>query len=82
METQTIPSEKITVPIPDAHREAAHQYIAAIVRRDPLAMLGQSYVETRTRELWDTFVATYTGLGSGPYARHGADAMRISLGKL
>jgi hypothetical protein len=82
METRTSAPEATTVVIPAAHREAATRYIAAIVRRDPLAMLGQSFIESRTGELLDAFAATYANVVSGPYARHGADAMRIALARL
>ncbi len=82
METTTQQTETIEIVIPEAHREAATRYIVAIIARDPLALLGDTYVETRSQELWARFAADYRSLHQGPYARHGADALRIALEKL
>ena len=72
-----------TVTIPEAHRVAADRYIAAILRRDPLApILGDGYVDERTANLWKAFADHYAEVAIGPYARHGADALQIALGKI
>jgi hypothetical protein len=82
MEATIARADRAQDVIPAAHREAAERYVAVIVSRDPEALLGGSFVETRTRELLDRFEADYMSLNRGPYARHGADALRIALGKL
>jgi hypothetical protein len=82
MEATTTQSASAQYIIPAAHREAATRYIAAIVQRDPVSLVGGAFVEARSRELWDRFESDYTSLNRGPYARHGADALRIALGKL
>ncbi len=82
METQTISSESVSMEIPPVHREAATRYISALARRDPLAMLGEAYVRSRSQELWEAFAASYARLATGPYARHGADLIRIALTRL
>jgi hypothetical protein len=82
METTTHPTEAIEIVIPEAHREAATRYIVAIIGRDPLALVGDTHVESRTHELWARFETDYRSLHQGPYARRGADALRIALEKL
>jgi hypothetical protein len=82
METKTAQQPSATVLIPEAHEAAASRYIAAIVSRDVLASLGDEYVRSRTVELWHQFVTNYSSIAVGPYARHGADALRIALGRL
>jgi hypothetical protein len=82
MEATTTQPQPAAVPIPEAHRAAAERYIAAILRRDP----GQGAVgdadSGRGRELLAEFEFHYRRVGHGPYARHGADALRIALGRL
>ncbi len=82
MEATTAQTQTTEFVIPAAHREAAHRYIAAIVRREPAHLVGGEFETARTQELLDTFEAAYSGLNHGPYARHGADALRIALGRL
>jgi hypothetical protein len=72
MEATSTQSPGVEVVIPEAHREAAERYIAAIVRDDP----------ARSHELLAEFEFNYRRVGHGPYARHGADALRIALGRL
>jgi hypothetical protein len=78
--TTQVPATEFVIPA--AHREAAERYIAAIVKRDPVNLVGGEFVAARTKELQDRFDADYANLGRGAYARHGADALRIALGKL
>ena len=82
METQTVQRQPSTVVIPDAHQDAAHRYIAAVVGRHAVASLGDAHRDARANELWDQFTGTYADLSTGGYARHGADALRIALGRL
>jgi hypothetical protein len=82
MEATTTQSQATDFSIPVAHREAAERYIAAIVRRDPIHLVGGPFEDARTKELIGRFEADYANVGSGPYARHGADALRIALGRL
>jgi hypothetical protein len=63
-----------------AHIEAAGRYISAILAGDPLTgILGETYAIAESERLWDRFVMGYADVVSGPYARHGADALRIAL---
>jgi hypothetical protein len=82
MEATIAQTDAAQFVIPVAHREAAERYVAVIVSREPEALLGGAFIETRKRELLDRFEADYMSLSRGPYARHGADALRIALGKL
>jgi len=82
MEATTTQTQTPEISIPVAHREAADRYVAAILRHDPVHLLGDEFVAARTRELLDRFEADYISLGRGAYARHGADALRIALGRL
>lgn len=62
------------------HIEAAGRYIAAILAGDPLtAILGEAYTIAESERLWDRFVSRYADVVSGPYAKHGADALRVAL---
>jgi hypothetical protein len=82
MEAITVPAPPVNIIIPAAHRDAATRYIAAILRRDCVALPGDAFVAARTRELLARFESDYVSLSHGPYARRGADALRIALGKL
>ena len=82
MGTVTMTTTPTEIIIPDDHRDSAVRYIEAIAKHDQYAFLGPEFVAVRTSELWDQFVATYTALQVGPYARHGQDAVRIALGRL
>ena len=82
MEATTTQSQSVEVMIPEAHREAAERYIAAIVRHEPAHLLGAEAEATRSAELFTEFELNYRRVGHGPYARHGADALRIALGRL
>jgi len=82
MEATATQPQPIEVTIPEAHREAAERYIAAIVRRDPVCLVGTDAVSRRCRELLAEFEFHYRRVGHGPYARRGADALRIALGRL
>ena len=82
METVTMSSTPTEIIIPDEYRESATRYIAAIAKHDRYAFLGPEFVAARTRELWDQFVADFTAVQVGPYARQAPDAVRIALGRL
>jgi len=82
MATTAAEPQVTSFTIPVAHRQAATGYIAAIVRRERLALIGSAFAEARARELLDQFEADYASLNLGPYARHGSDALRIALGRL
>jgi hypothetical protein len=82
MEAATTASQPVQLTIPDAHRQAAERYIAAILRRDPAALLGPDAHRARSRELLAEFEFHYRRVGHGPYARRGPDALRIALGRL
>jgi hypothetical protein len=82
MEATIADTTAAQIVIPAAHREVAIRYIEAIIRRDPMALVGGQFVDARSRQLWDQFEADYRSLNQGPYSRHGADALRIALGKL
>ena len=65
------------------HLEAASRFIDAIVQRDPLtALLGHEYRTGESERLWDRFIERYTDVASGPYAKHGMDALRVALSGL
>lgn len=82
MEVGTGVTAVTTLEIPAEHREAAARYIAEIARRDAHARLGPEYEAERAGELWETFLATYQAVSTGPYAKRGTDAIRIALGRL
>jgi hypothetical protein len=82
MDVGTGGTQGITFEIPAEHREAAARYIAEIARRDALAKLGPEFEAERAGELWETFVATYRSVSTGPYAKRGTDAIRVALGRL
>ena len=82
METVTMSSTPTEIIIPDEYRDSAIRYIAAIAKHDQYAFLGPEFVASRTSELWDKFVADFTSVQVGPYARHAQDAVRIALGRL
>ena len=82
MGTVAMASTPTEISIPNDHRDSAIRYIEAIAQHDRYAFLGPEFVAVRTSELWDQFVADYTSLQIGPYARHGQDAVRIALGRL
>lgn len=65
------------------HMEAAGRFIAAIVAGDPVCrLLGEPHVTVESERLWDLFVERYAAVATGPYARHGADALRVALSSL
>ena len=82
MEGGTEVTPVTTFEIPTEHREAAARYIAEIARRDAVAELGPEYEAERAGDLWETFVVTYKAVATGPYAKRGADAIRIALSRL
>ena len=82
MGTVTMTTTPTEIIIPEAYRDSALRYIEAIAKHDQYAFLGPEFVATRSSELWDQFVTTFTALQVGPYARHGQDAVRIALGRL
>jgi hypothetical protein len=82
MEATTTQAPATEFVIPAAHLEAARCYVAAILKHDPVHLLGAEHIAARMQELLNRFEADYTMLGQGPYARHGADALRIALGRL
>lgn len=75
MAATTTQTQATQIVIPEAHREAAKRYIAAIVQRDPITLVGGDFVNARNQELWDRFETGYVDLSRGPYSRHGADAL-------
>ncbi len=82
MEATTAHESETLMPIPVAHQEAAARYIAAIVRRERAAAIGDTYVTARAKRLLAQFEVDYDSLRRGPYSRTGADALRIALGRL
>ncbi len=82
MPTTAAEPQAVAFVIPPAHRQVAAGYIAAIVRRERLALISGAFAEARSRELHGQFEAAYASLNVGPYARHGSDALRIALGRL
>jgi hypothetical protein len=82
MDATATQAQLLEVAIPEAHRAAAERYIAAILRHDPAPQPGGDAVPARARELLETFEFHCRRVGHGPYARHGADALRIALGRL
>jgi hypothetical protein len=71
-----------SIAISSQEREAAGRYISAIIARDLRGSAGNYGAELRTRQLMDQFVAAYTAVATGPYARRGSDALRLALGRL
>jgi len=62
------------------HMAAARRFIAAIVAGDQLIrLLGEPHALAEAERLWDQFLERYGAVTSGPYARHGPDALRIAL---
>ena len=82
MAAVTMSSTPTEIIIPDEYRDSALRYIEAIARHDQYAFLGSEFVASRKTALWEQFVSTFTALQTGPYARHGQDAVRIDLGRL
>jgi hypothetical protein len=66
--------------IPD--HDGASRYISAIVVPEPHASLGRAYVEWRAGLFWEHLVSGYGGVASGPYARHGGNALSAAIGRL
>lgn len=65
------------------HMESARRFIAAIVAGDKVTrLLGEPHALAEAERLWDQFLERYVAVTSGPYARHGSDALRISLSSL
>lgn len=65
------------------HVEAARRFIAAIVAGDAACrLLGEPHVTAESERLWDRFIDRYAAVVSGPYAKHGSDALRIALSSL
>jgi hypothetical protein len=79
-------SSQVTVPptveISQLEHEAAASYISAIVAHDACSSMGIGFAELRTRQLTEQFVAAYTAVATGPYARRGNDALRLALGRI
>ena len=60
--------------------EAARDFITAILTIDPLCRLvGEPHLTAEAERLWDRFVDGYAAAVAGPYAKRGADALRIAL---
>ena len=65
------------------HREAARRFIEAIVAGDATCrLLGEPHATAESERLWDRFIERYAEIVSGPYAKHGADALRIALSSI
>jgi hypothetical protein len=73
--------ETVASSIPVDHRVAAHRYIAAIVEREGARRLDGPFGDLQSL-LWHRFVTDYAAVTSGPFARHGSDAIRAALGRL
>jgi hypothetical protein len=71
-----------TVEISLHEREAAACYISAIIAREASTLPLSDYAELRKRLLTEQFVAAYTAVATGPYARRGGDALRLALGRI
>jgi hypothetical protein len=77
---QATAPQSIAISAPE--REAAGRYISAIIAHDRLTSRSTDLAELRTRQLMDQFVAAYTAVTTGPYARRGSDALRLALSRL
>lgn len=65
------------------HLDAAGRFIAAIVAGDAaVQLLGEPHITAESERLRDRFIERYAIVASGPYAKHGADALRIALSSL
>lgn len=68
------------VDIDPAALDVARAYIAVIVERSPLRQtLGPDWADVEAERLLRRFVDRYAGVASGPYAKHGKDALRVAL---
>lgn len=78
--TETISAAATVEP---RHMDAARDFIAAILAIDPVCrLLGEPHITVESERLWDRFIECYAAVVSGPYAKHGADALRIALSSL
>jgi hypothetical protein len=81
--TTATPTIGATALVPSAHTDAARDFIAAILAIDPLCrLIGEPHLTAEAERLWNRFIDGYSAAVSGPYAKHGADALRIALSGL
>ena len=81
MATTSAANPSQIIEIPAEHYDVARRYIVAIVTRDRRAALDAPYSRRLTDSLWNRFFAEYALVSSGPYARHGPDAVSIALSR-